>query len=155
MDFSSKSLLPPIFNRAKFSPPSLGDFRSKFCSLFKALRLGLVWCWTPSICVKSLPTGSAQCVAALGPCHTAGVSNSSCFSMFPFNKIPLERVLHCKTSTTTAGQNLLSSCCALQGAGGISSSTLRCFPPFWGPVCCWLPETTINHCNTKCQGTHF
>lgn len=152
MDFSSKSLLPPICNRAEFSPPSLGDFRFKFCSVFKALRLGPARCWTPSICVNTLPTGSAQCVPSLGPCHTTGQSNSPCSYMFPFNNshwkgcntVRLAQHLQAKTCFTliVLSRGKMASPHS-HSAASHSSGTL------------WLPGTTINRCNTKCQGMYF
>lgn len=82
MYLPSKSLLSSILNGTEFSPPFWWDFTLKCCSLFKALRFDPVGCWTPSNpSVKSLSTGSAQCVPQLGACHAAVLSDR--FLQFP------------------------------------------------------------------------
>lgn len=146
MDFSNKLLLPPIFNTAEFSPPSVGDFRSKFCVLFKALRLGPVRNWTTSICVKSMPTGRAQCVPPLAlvslqesqtlcvsPCFLSTKSHRN-----RCNAVRLAQHLQTKTcfSLTVLSKGQMASPYPHSGVSH-PSGTL------------WLTETTISPCNTK------
>lgn len=185
MYLSSKSLLSPILNRTEFSPPPLGDLRSKCCSLFKALRFDPVGCWTPSNpSVKSLSTGNAQSIRQLGACHTAVVSN--CFLHFPtwtwslwfppsFSDVPaspgsLLTKSHQKgCNTVTVAWRLQAKACFY---GLLLSSALLslCSPRGrWHPLVCAQVVSAlvgpcslqtprnyqINHCNTKCQGTHF